>query len=198
MRKRIVLLTAIAATCFFFTVDAHAFTIEKGTISLGGSSDMFLGKHDSDGAEDIDHFQASVEIGYLVMNNLEIGGAVGFGFSSSDYSDSTTYSLAPFVTYHFPFNENSNFYLTGRLGYFRSESDSDDLSIESDGTTWSLGAGWEYFFNRYVAATIGLAYSETDRDEEFEFNNGVVSDVVTTDSSYTSFGLNFGLRVYFR
>jgi opacity protein-like surface antigen len=128
------------------------------------------------------------------MDNLEIGAHAGLSYADGDRSDCTSYALAPFVTYHLPVNEKSNFYLTGRVGFAKSECDYDRYSSDGDGTLWSVGAGWEYFFNRHVASNIGLEYTDTDYDVEYDGN---VNNGESTNLSSTAYGLNIGLKIYF-
>jgi hypothetical protein len=139
----------------FVQIDAHAFRIPKGTISLGGASDLSVGRKDTDNSDTMDRFRISVESGYFFMDNLEIGAHAGLSYADSDRSDCTSYTLAPFLTYHLPVNDKSNFYLTGRVGFAKSECDYDRYSSDGDGTLWSVGAGWEYFLIAMWPVTLG-------------------------------------------
>jgi hypothetical protein len=169
---------------------AYAFTIKKGTISLGGSSSLSAGRYDTDGTTSLDHTSGSINSGYFLIDNLEFGGQLNFGYIKSDESDSKCFAISPFLTYHIDLNETSNIYLTGMYGYRKSYNDDDEIS---DGTLLSAEIGWEYFFNPNVAGKIGIGY--TRRETTYESND----DYQVVDSSTTStfFGTYIGLKVYF-
>jgi hypothetical protein len=189
MSKRLVLPLIVVLLCFEGT-SAHAFTIKKGTISLGGSSGLSAGRNDTDETTHFDHISGSINSGYFLIDNLEFGGQLNFGYIKSDETDSKCFAISPFLTYHVDLNETSNIYLTGMYGYRKSYQDDDDIS---DGTLLSAEIGWEYFFNPNVSGKIGIGY--TRRYTKYESND----EYQPVDSSVTStfFGTTFGLKVYF-
>lgn len=186
MLKRIVLPLLVVALMIFNTTNAGAVTIKKGTISLGGSSNLRLGRYDTDESTSTDQLCMSINSGYFFIDNLEFGGLLTLSYSSSGSTDTKGFSISPFATYHLDLNETSNFYLTGMIGYLKSYEDYDSYSDEEDCTRLSAEIGWEYFFNPSVSGTIGITYTRTEHD----------NDIDDLDTS-TSFGTNIGLKIYF-
>jgi hypothetical protein len=186
MLKRIVLSLIAVVLMICNSTNADAFTINKGTISLGGSSSLLIGRYDTDETESHeDVIDMSIAIGYFISDNLEVGGLLGGTYRDRNDGDIKFFSISPFVTYHFELNEVSNIYLTGMIGYWKSDFDGKFGSDEYDGTILSAETGWEYFFNPSVSGTIGLIYSRTEDTDS--------SDTFTS----TSFGTNIGLKIYF-
>jgi hypothetical protein len=192
MLKRIVL-TLITALLFFNCNSAYAFTIKKGTISLGGSSNFSAERYDTDRTTSSDGISISINSGYFVIDNLELGAQLGFGYYNSDEAEGKDFDIGPFLTYHIDFNETSNIYLTGMFGFLKSYYDHDDFSEESDGTLLSAEIGWEYFFTPNVSGKIGIRYTrkEMEYDSEGEYQD---TDYSMTSTSY---GTNIGLKIYF-
>jgi hypothetical protein len=191
MLRKIVLSMIAVALMICNSTNADAFTIKKGTISFGGSSNLWLGRSDTDITTSTDQINMSINSGYFVIDNLEIGGLLTLSYQSSDDRDSKGFSLSPFVTYHIDLNQASNIYLTGMVGYSKFYYDYDDISDESDGTILSAEIGWEYFFSSSVSGTIGLRYRRMESD--------LIDSDSDTDNSVTStsFGTNIGLKIYF-
>jgi hypothetical protein len=76
MLKRIVLPLMVVALMIFNTTNAGAVTIKEGTISLGGSSNLSIGRYETDESTSIDHFNMSINSGYFFIDNLELGGGI--------------------------------------------------------------------------------------------------------------------------
>jgi hypothetical protein len=187
MLKRIVLPLIVVALMISNTTYAGAATIKEGTISLGGSSNLWLGRYDTDESSSIDQFIMSINSGYFFIDNFELGGQLDLRYTSYDSIDSKGFTISPFATYHLDLNETSNFYLTGMIGYSKTYSDGDyGYSNEYDSTKLLAEIGWEYFFNPSVVGTIGITYTRTETD----------SDIGSSDT-VTSFGTNMGLKIYF-
>lgn len=192
MLKRLVL-PLIAALLFFNGTSAYAFTIKTGTISLGGSSILSAGRYDTDRTTFVDGGSMSINSGYFFIDNLELGGQLNFGYYNSDEADGKSFAISPFMTYHIDLNETSNIYLTGMFGYLKSYYDHDDYSEESDGTLLSAEIGWEYFFNSNVSGKIGIGYTR----KEMEYDSKDEYQDIDNSVTFTSFGTNIGLKVYF-
>lgn len=67
----------------FVSMDAMAFTLKKGTISLGGGSTFEIGNRDSDASSSTDHIGVSFTIGYFIADKIEIGVEIGASYSNS-------------------------------------------------------------------------------------------------------------------
>ncbi len=193
MNRRLLILLVVISVGFIANIsDVEAFNIEKGSISIGGASTFELGTHDTDRTHSFDRFSLSLNSGYFIIDNFEIGVFLRLSYYDSSSSESKFYSISPFVSYHYPLNDFSNLFFTGSIGYSKSDMDSDYvLSDDSDGIALSAQIGWEYFFNNSVSGTIGLSYDRIEMDYDNDTNYGFDDETATSITSI------IGLRVYF-
>ncbi len=192
MKRLFLFFLAMVVGLQVMAAGAKAFTIEEGTFSLGGSSEMFIGRYDYDNSSDVDQYALSFDGGYFVMENLELGIETDLSFSDGDSSDVKTYSICPFIAYHLPVTDSSNVFFSAGGGYAKSEIDLDSgSSYDIDGTRLYSKIGWEYFFNPNVAVNIGVTYEKIEMD--YDDVVSIAGDSETT----TSFSTAAGLKVYF-
>ena len=204
LKKIVFFLIAFAAVIAFNISHAGAVEIKKGTISLAGSSDLSFSHYDhkvedknSSRSAEIDGevLDLSIRVGYFLADNLEIGAEIDVIYEFEDGGDDTSLAIGPFVKYHIDLNENSNLSLRAMVGVLQNDVDNDFFSGEFEGTVFSAGIGWEYFFNCNVAGTIGLNYFWKEWDEDYYLkSDGSAMRLTRTESSISTY---IGLIFYF-
>ena len=173
-----------AAVLFLFAVSVQAYEIQKGTISIGGSSNVLFMSRNYDKGDDSTTYYLFVDGGYFIRNNLELGAELLLeSYDAGDY-ESRSYSLSPFIMYHIPLDKQSNIIAGVGLGYSKYETDEDNTTYGSKGATMFGEFGWEYFFNPHVAMNISLHLRHTD----WKLNN-YSEDKDRETSSMTKLGL---------
>jgi outer membrane protein len=163
------IIIVISATAF----ETEARLIKKGSISVGGSSNL--------GTDTM--FIINGSVGYFLFNQVELGASCDYRHkhvNDNYYSDTKLYGIGPFIAYHIPVNDPSNFYIRCGFGYGKVETE----HYEENGIETNISGGWEYFFTPSVASLIGLHYSHTfwDNTENFIENH---------------YSLDFGLKIFF-
>jgi hypothetical protein len=171
------IILVISATAF----ETEARLIKQGSISVGGSSNLGISNYDNDQ----NFYNINGSIGYFIFNNFELGSFLWLYYDDylhsyeddTYYSDTKQYGIGPFIAYHIPVNDPSNFYIRCGFGYEIHEighSEEDNININASG-------GWEYFFTPSVAGIVGLHYHHTN------WENG--------DSN--SYRTDVGLKIFF-
>ncbi|MBA4369614.1 MAG: hypothetical protein C0403_18475 [Desulfobacterium sp.] len=187
----------ISATAF----ETEARLINKGSISIGGSSNLGISNESSDDDNDRTFYNIDGSVGYFIFNNVELGSSLGLYYNDYrhnyvndiHYSDTKQYGIGPFIAYHIPVNDPSNFYIQCGFGFTKIEYTEYDDGIwdnDVDGKNISVSGGWEYFFTSSVAGRIGLHYSHTDWDYTGEH-------VFNTGNTSTSYSTDVGLKIFF-
>ncbi len=168
---------------------SNAFEIDKGTISIGGSSDILFKGRTFNESDDSKTFSFYIDGGYFILKNLELGSELSLYYRDSDSEEVKRYMIGPVITSHLPFNDNSNFTLGAGLGYVNSETDEDSgTSYGYEGISIFASLGWEYFFNQNVALNINLKLRQTEWDmDNYSYD----------DNTETSLGTMFGLKIFF-
>ena len=143
------------------SVQADAYTIKQGTVSIGASA--YNENRNFDQGTDSHDQYLSVSAGYFLQDNIEIGAELSHENFSSSSQRYTAWSLSPSFRYHQSLDERSSLY--GIAGIFFTSRDAtyntgDVQTQDSSGIT--LGVGCEYFFNPSVAVNIGLSYSRVE------------------------------------
>jgi opacity protein-like surface antigen len=186
MKKSLVISVAMLLLLISPTTFCFAGEIKKGTSSLGASSNAVFESVDDEDGQDSRLFNVSAEFGYFFIDNFEIGSALTLGYVEGDETESWSYSITPFIMYHFVFNEASNIYIGAGAGFGRCEidhldSDKDVLNF----TEFFAEAGWEYFFTSNIALNLGLRAEKEDIDSDF------------SDSKFNSYGSYLRLKFFF-
>lgn len=168
---------------------------EKGSWMVGGNvGNINLGFGNS-----TTNFSIDVEpIGlYFITDNLGIGGRVllGVNSSSSDIAgvkSSATilgYGIAPTLRYYFTTMGKGKIFGEGAVGFGGTSTTTKTAGIsttESDNSTgFSLGVGYNYFFNPHVALEAGLRYVN-----KFAYN-------APTAVSESNVNVNVGFQIFF-
>ena len=152
---------------------------EEGKLLVGAATDLNFGVTSFDGIDDnTTAFSIGGRVGFFVIDNLAIGGNIGFSSTSRGDLSSNTFSIGPGVRYYV----NGTFFLGGLFSYGRSSSDNGETESSIDFTTLGFEAGYPIWIVETVAIEPALIYSR---------NMG--SDIVNANS----FGLNVGFSLYF-
>lgn len=121
---------------------------QKGSLSLGTGSINFtsyLKSSDYEGTS----IRVSPSVGYLVLNNLELGLGLNSEFSWSKSGNSQDVFLSPYVTKYFGRGRFQPF-VKGKSGIGNNSGDYNFL--------WELSAGGLYFFTKHVAVGLNVGY----------------------------------------
>lgn len=169
---------------------------EKGSWMVGGSiGNINLGVGNS-----TTNFSIDVEpIGlYFITDNLGVGGRALLGVSNSSSSDiagvksSITkfrYGIAPTLRYYFTTMGKGKIFGEGAVD-FAGKSTTTKIANTSktetgSNTGFSLGVGYNYFFNPHVALEVALRYVN-----KFAYN-------APTAGAENNVNVNFGFQVFF-
>jgi hypothetical protein len=169
--------------------------IEKGTVSLGASSNLGIATTDVDD-ERSNSFSLSTAVGYFVFRNLELGVGLSYryGTGEDDYTHSS-YMVIPYLTYYITLSEQSSFYLSAGYGFGMSRSDHEDYSWKSETTVYFGDLGWQYYFTDNVALNFGVRadrYHENDNgDSIYRCSN------CDDERDFTVVGSYLRLKLYF-
>jgi outer membrane protein len=164
--KKIAIL--LAAWCI--TMSAYA-QFEKGNKLVGGSlgADFTTDKTKVDGTTYTNgrnvNFSFDPQVAYFVINNLAVGGALGFSTESykeddSDYkSVDNEITIQPVARYYLSQGIffQGNFIVGSAKNKVTDNGDTDETKYNVSG--WSLSAGYAYFLNDHVAIEPQLGYS---------------------------------------
>lgn len=166
MRSKRIGAVLILLGIIFWGTQAIAGDIEAGTFSVGASSDAAFYWTDSDRYDD-KQLTIDTELGYFIYKNWEVGAALALQFGDDSFGSYESYSLLPYIGYHWSLNDKSNIY--GRIGggYGFGSTDFDDGStVDTEIATFFAEAGYEYFFSKNVS--LGFAVRGSHSEIEFE------------------------------
>ncbi len=150
--------TAIILVLFtqaYFTPSCRAVDLEQGTFSIGGTSNLLFFQEDWSDVNKSYDLNFNTEAGYFFLKNLEFGIDSWIAFNIlSDWNKS--FSLTPFINYHFSLSKKKNIYLRLGAAYSYSESEVDTFAskIHSNGIICKLGD--VYFFTDKIAIDFGI------------------------------------------
>jgi opacity protein-like surface antigen len=183
MKKSITTVIAI-----MFTITAFSQFTNKGTVLLGGSSNLglsFLSEKfksssgDFQDGDKITSFNISPQVGYFFINNFVMGLSIDVESLKSkndnfDFEETSSFFLAgPFARYYM-----DKFYLEGTvgLGSAKSESTFSEGENKNSLTGWSLGAGYAVMLSDAVALEPQINYSSISaKDDDFVNRTGGLS-----------------------
>lgn len=218
--KRFGILTLI----FVFAFAASAFALDKnikaGNMVFGGAGEFDLAAGSQtitpDQGDDITSstlgFGLEAWMGYFVIDGLELGPLVGFGYdkltqdemgATADddlVSTTTSYDIGLQIGYFFDVHDIVVPYGMLRAAYGGATTTVDNGVDESDNTFsgFVVGpkAGIDLFFYKTVALDLGLFFDY--RSGTNTFNTGVSgADDVEVDMVNTDYGLAVGFNVFF-
>ena len=162
-------ITILLATCFI-TLGAYA-QFEKGNKLVGGAlgADFTTNKTKYDGSTFTNgqyvSFSLDPQIAYFVIDNLAVGGALGFSTDTykeddSDYkSVDNEITIQPVVRYYLSQGIffQGNFIVGSAKSKVTEDGTTDETKYNVSG--WSLSAGYAFFLNDHVAIEPRLGYS---------------------------------------
>lgn len=189
------ILTCTALSIFI----GAAAQIEQGRIlasgSLGISHENFKAIYDGNTEFELKTttFSLSPRVGYFFTDAIAAGVGISLSSSTMKYDDDDKYNytstyFTPFVRYYLPQRLFGQFEigLGGTKNKWTYEDGDNDESKYSS-FTWSLGAGYAYFLNNYVAIESIISYTSlnyTHRDDTKE------------KERYGTIMLQIGLSIY--
>lgn len=172
VKKSIKLVLVLAIVCIYFSSNVQAYTIHEGTISVSGSSTGIFESSNTDNSAYLGSQRSdsiSVGSGYFIKDNIELGVLLSASYVSQGgliASDSTSYSVQPFVTIHTPISDLSNIFYGIGIGMSYSQSrdyfDGPTMTYTTRGLIGSAKLGWEYFFNNWSAFQIAINASHAN------------------------------------
>lgn len=168
---------------FFLTIAALGCSIltfsqtEKGKMLIGGTAGFDIQFEDPDDVVSIDF---SPGLGFFVIDNLAVGGALSVSYSKAGDFSATGFGISPFGRYYFGAGMTKIF-LQAQGGYVTAKVDFGGGN-DNTGKGYVLqgGPGVALFLNEFVAIEGMLAYTKTGGDFD-------TSDL----------GLRFGVQAYF-
>lgn len=190
------LMVLLLMSLFLLISDAMAKDIEEETISVGASSNMIFNLTDdtsgpaSGNSRDL---AVSTEIGYFLIQNLEIGAGMSFQFGKTHDYDYHSYSLLPYFGYHWSLNDRSNILTRIGGGYgFGKANHGGFYDRDLDQSLLYALIGYEYFVNANVSLGLSIKGSQTRVENKIIVEGGYEIKRVAT-SNMLSTELKFNL-----
>jgi long-subunit fatty acid transport protein len=174
----------------FWGSKAIAGDIEAGTFSVGASSNAAFYMADYDDGH-YNELSVDMEIGYFIFKNWEIGANLGLTFGEDNDSSFQSYSLLPYLGYHWALNDKSNIY--GRIGggYGLSYNDFDDGgNHEHKISSLFAEVGYQYFLSKNISLGLGVRGVQSEQESEPDGPYGENSEDTTTETLSTRLKFN--------
>lgn len=174
---------------------------EKGSWMIGGelgNINLGFGKSTTDFSIGVDPIGL-----YFITDNLGIGGRIPIGIgvhSTKDVSSITTFQIgiAPTIRYYFTEIGKGKIFGEAALDFLNTSTSTKDKilntssSSSNSATGFSIGLGYNYFFNPHVALEAGLRYVNVS-DDNAPYN------ATNTFGGFNENNINFnlGLNIFF-
>jgi len=166
--KNYTLLLSFLICCFAATLSAQT---QQGSVMIGGNA----GFQSNDGGSLI---FVQPAIGFFVIDQLAVGGQVGFSSFSPELGDGTTnIGIGPFVRYYFMGEGKARVFAQGNFAWNSSKTGDAEAATS---TTFGGGAGVDIFLNDHVAIEGFAGYSSESRG----------------GASLGTFGISFGVQAF--
>lgn len=144
---------------------------QQGSIMIGGNA----GFQSNDGGSLI---FVQPALGFFVIDQLAVGGSIGFSSYSPELGESTTgIGIGPFVRYYFMGEGKARVFAQGNFAW--NSTKTGDLDAVTS-TTFGGGAGVDIFLNDHVAIEGFAGYSSESRG----------------GASQGTFGISFGVQAF--
>lgn len=169
-----------------------------GSLTLTNTSTSISSGETSVKQGSITNFILNPSVSYFVIDNLAVGADLSLVFTKSGENKTTTYGLAPSITYYFMEYSQLRPYLGLSVGVMGNSTGSGDRSVTT--TSFAVGAkgGVAYFLNQNVALDMGLDYIYMTRNEP---RNSIKEIGVSKPNTYRNnvgtLGVNVGLLFFF-
>ena len=172
----------IVLACILVSTFGYSQT-EKGSMLLGGNFNIGVSTVDDNS---VFNFGLSPNIGFFVIDNLTIGGAIGVNVRSAETFTNSSFSIVPEVRYYFPpLTDKIYAFATAGGGFFTSRTNFDLTSMANateSGFITNLGVGAAFFLTDNVALEAIFRHNFTKIEDNI---NGIVN-----------LGLVGGVQVY--
>lgn len=147
---------------------------EKGDWMVGGSFRL----NTSDNSTEI---ALTPDAGIFIINNLALGGNLGFVYSKSGDAKVTSFGIGPFVRYYFT-NAKVRPILQGNLNFLSQKTEISGLpSTTNNVTSYFLGGGAAIFISDQVSIDGLMGYANSK---------------IKNSSGNGGFALNIGFQIY--
>ncbi len=120
------------------------------------------------------NLQISPSVGYMVSNNLELGGIAGYSYAKNDWYKQNIFNIGPYINY-FPienlFLRANYMYYTGKQKYDNNlpfYNSVDEFNLD-ESALW-LGGGYQSSGN--VRFQAGILYNVLYKEDESIFSSG--------------------------
>jgi hypothetical protein len=178
-----------AATALTLSQGVFAKDIEKGTISLSGSTNGGLSflttEVDTLDTEfDITTINLESFVRYFVKENIAIGVGYSFDNTNVEYeggleTEETTLVIEPGAFYNHSINEDNSILFGASIGFGTIESSETGSETEElDLSSFTLGASFQHFINDSVALNADAAYVTTTLEEDSSGTEAETSGLV--------------------
>ena len=155
----------------------------QGSLTLGGSIGYNSTKEKNNYLNsdyESSYFQFSPNVGYFVVDNLEVGLNLGISFGKAGYeildpTKTTTFSAGPYARYY-KFTSNERFAFTGALGVSFGSGKSSTETTESKTSNFgvSIAPGFVYFLTDKWGLDFqleGIGFSSLDPNKDVDDDN---------------------------
>jgi hypothetical protein len=151
------------ALILFFALASQA-QISKGYWMMGGSGSLSNFKTKFDGfSQDVTNFYISPNIGYFVIDKMNIGASGQLTFSNT--LSGPTYGLSPYVRYYFLEKEKQiNIFSEVSYGFQKQTNTTSNLL-----QTFNLKAGTVFFLNSSVGLEVALNYLNQKNNQDYQY-----------------------------
>lgn len=191
MKRFLIMMFLLTIGTYFSPPRVIADIIPKGTLSLGGSSNIFFRSTNLDHGNDSDTYSLSINCGYFIFDSFEFGTALLLSHVDRKSRETNTYSIEPYISYHFPVDLRQNFYISPGIGLLKSETEElGPRSYSSEGFKFFTELGWEYFLNPHLAMNVGLNFYYI----EWKLDGYSVGE----DDTETTLESKVGLKAFFK
>lgn len=145
MKKTVFLSTLILGLLLAFSSQAQ---IEQGTVYVGVTSNLSFMSTNVDGSDDnFSQFNGQFSAGYFFMENVMIGGQLGYYSYKFGDTEGNTFSFGAFARYYI-----QNFFLGA--GFF-SDKNKDVDAVNN----LTFEGGYAYFINDFISVEPSVFYS---------------------------------------
>jgi len=149
------------------TAHAQTYSVDQGSVLIGGRANVTSVETDTDGASDSDRVNqllVNPTGQYFVTPGLAVGGDVLFSYASSDGTNVTRYGIGPAVTYFFGRGERRYYpFVSGSFGVTHARDDT--LNEGRTQTRYRGSGGVLVMLSRNVGITGELFYQRIDNDQ---------------------------------
>ncbi|MCW5911566.1 MAG: porin family protein [Cyclobacteriaceae bacterium] len=155
----------------------------QGSLTLGGGFEYYSDKSENAyGNSDYStsSFQFLPNVGYFVVDNLEVGIRFGIlsgksGYQGSNQTKSTAFSAGPYARYY-KFTSNERFAFTGAVGvsFASGKTSNGNFETKTGSVGISIAPGFAYFLTERWGLDFqleGIGFTSYDPNKDVDNNN---------------------------